>query len=316
MAAYASPDHVMPVDIRLMNGLAHAVFVLVAAGLVVAGMHWLARLPAFAFRAVKLEGDMGRNSVNTIRANALPKLAGNFFTMDLEQARAAFESVPWVRSAVVRRVWPNTLHVQLSEHHAAAIWQDAAGGERLVDIDGEVFEANVGDVEDDGLPTFRGPQGSSARMLAMYQRLKPVFEQVDAGMDTMSLSGRGSWHVALDTGSDVELGRGDDTEVLGRTQRFVRTVTQVTGRFQRPLAYADLRHVDGYAVKLKGITTTAEPPQGGRPPRGADAKRPGGGMTTAEPPQGGRPPRGADAKRPGGGMNTLPAAGTARAVKH
>jgi cell division protein FtsQ len=36
----------------------------------------------------------------------------------------------------------------------------------------------------------------------------------------------------------------------------VRTVTQVTGRFERPLAYADLRHVDGYAVKLKGISTT------------------------------------------------------------
>ena len=27
-------------------------------------------------------------------------------------------------------------------------------------------------------------------------------------------------------------------------------------RFERPLAYADLRHADGYAVKLKGITTT------------------------------------------------------------
>jgi cell division protein FtsQ len=29
----------------------------------------------------------------------------------------------------------------------------------------------------------------------------------------------------------------------------------VTSRFQRPLEYADLRHHDGYAVRLKGITT-------------------------------------------------------------
>jgi cell division protein FtsQ len=29
----------------------------------------------------------------------------------------------------------------------------------------------------------------------------------------------------------------------------------VISRYQRPLEYADLRHNDGYAVRLKGITT-------------------------------------------------------------
>ena len=52
------------------------------------------------------------------------------------------------------------------------------------------------------------------------------------------------------------MGRGSDDEVLGRTTRFVATVRQVTSRYQRPLEYADLRHQDGYAVRLKGISTT------------------------------------------------------------
>ena len=42
-------------------------------------------------------------SALTIRANAAPKLAGNFVTMDLRAVRRAFESVPWVRQAVVNR---------------------------------------------------------------------------------------------------------------------------------------------------------------------------------------------------------------------
>ena len=50
-------------------------------------------------------------------------------------------------------------------------------------------------------------------------------------------------------------GRGSGDEVLARTERFIATVTQVTSRYQRPLEYADLRHNDGYAVRLKGITT-------------------------------------------------------------
>ena len=46
----------------------------------------------------------------------------------------------------------------------------------------------------------------------------------------------------------------------------VRTVTQVTTRYQRPVEYADLRHAEGYALRLKGVGTTA--------PAGKPAARP------------------------------------------
>lgn len=246
-------------DIRLMNGLAGALFALAAVLLLAAVVAWVVRLPAFAIRSIRLEGDLTRNSVATVRANALPKLQGTFFTLDLERAREAFESVPWVQRAVVQRVWPGTLRVRLVEHRPAAIWQGAEGDERLVDVEGEVFEANVGDVEDERLPVFSGPEGSALQMLAMHRALSPLFQRLDTAVETLSLSVRGSWKAALDNGAEVELGRGGDAEVLARTQRFARTLTQVTGHFQRPLVYADLRHVDGYAVRLQGITTSPTP---------------------------------------------------------
>ena len=56
----------------------------------------------------------------------------------------------------------------------------------------------------------------------------------------------------------VELGRGSDDDVLARAARFVATVEQVTSRYHRPLEYADLRHADGYAVRLKGVSTTTD----------------------------------------------------------
>jgi cell division protein FtsQ len=34
----------------------------------------------------------------------------------------------------------------------------------------------------------------------------------------------------------------------------------VVQQYQRPLQYADLRHPDGYAVRLKGVTTLMTPP--------------------------------------------------------
>jgi cell division protein FtsQ len=244
-----------PGDVQLMNVASAAVFALAALALLAAGLGALTRLPFFEIRSIRIDGDLARNSVPTIRANALPSLAGNFFSIDLERARRAFEQVPWVRHAVVRRVWPDQLAVRLEEHRAVALWEGEGDVERLVNSHGELFEANLGDIEDDDLPVFGGPEGSSAPMLALWQRLAPLFAAKGMGVERLHLSGRGSWRVEVDNGATVELGRGGADEVVARTERFLRTLAQVSARWQQPLEYADLRHADGYAVRLRGVST-------------------------------------------------------------
>ncbi len=252
-------DRTLPFDIRLMNGVASLLLVGVLLGLLAAALLWLWRAPALNIRAIQLEGDLQRNSVATIRANATPRLAGNILSIDLERARAAFEAVPWVRQATLRRVWPDRLAVHLSEHHPVALWLGDDGNERLVNDHGDVFEANVGEVEDEKLPQFSGPDGGAATMLALYRRLQPLFAAYQLQPEALQLSGRGSWRLELDTGATVVLGRGSEDELVARSDRFLRTLGQVTGRFQRDLEHADLRHADGYAVRLRGITTTLVP---------------------------------------------------------
>lgn len=252
-------DSTLPFDIRLMNGAASTLFAIVGLGLLAAALLWLARTPWLNLRTIELEGELQRNSVATIRANAAPRLAGNLLTIDLAQARAAFEAVPWVRQAQLRRVWPDRLAVHLSEHKPAALWLGESGNDRLVNEQGEVFEANLGDVEDEKLPEFSGPDGSAAQMLSLYRRLDPLFAQYRMQPVALQLSGRGSWRLELDTGATVQLGRGSEDELVARSDRFLRTLGQVTGHFQRDLEHADLRHADGYAVRLRGITTTLAP---------------------------------------------------------
>jgi len=267
----------LPNDVRLMNGIASAVFVLAIAGSLVAAVFWLLRSPLLPIRHIALDGDLQHNSVPTIRANATPLLNGNFFGVDLQKGRAAFEAVPWVRRAVVRRVWPDTLAVRLEEHRAAALWQGSrtepggtedGDGDRMVNTFGEVFQANVGDVEDERLPRLAGPEGSAAQMLALYQRVQPAFVKIDHSIDRLVLSNRGSWRAELDSGAVVELGRGSDDAVVARTERFARTLPVLARRWSQPLDYADLRHVDGYALRLRGVTTTLATASG----PGVDAK--------------------------------------------
>lgn len=254
----------LPADVRLMNAVAAAVFVLAAAGAGVAAWALLMRSPWFPVRAIQLDGDLARNSVPTIRANAAPRLAGNFFSVDLQQSRAAFESVPWVRRAVVRRVWPDRLVVRLEEHRPVALWSGeelpdsgaAVDGGRLVNSHGELFDANVGDVEDEALPVLSGPEDRAAEVLAMLQRLRPLLARHDLQISALHLSGRGSWRAGFDSGATMELGRGSDDEVVARTERFVRTFAAANAKWRAPLLHADLRHTNGYAVRLRGVTTS------------------------------------------------------------
>ena len=116
MARTVAPPAALPADIRLMNTSALALAALGVVALIAVALLWAAHRPVFAVRSIKVEGDLAHNSALTIRANAAPRLAGNFFTMDLAAGRRAFESVPWVRQAIVQRVWPNRLRVRLEEH--------------------------------------------------------------------------------------------------------------------------------------------------------------------------------------------------------
>ena len=247
-----------PFDVKLMNIVANLAFAAVALMLLAAGAWWVLRQPFFPIAGIKVDGEVTHNNAVTLRANVAPQLSGNFFTIDLARARAAFESVPWVRSAVVRREFPNKLRVTLTEQVPVATWGDEAGS-KLINGFGDVFEANVAEV-DDSLPRLDGPIEQAGQVLGMYRVLQPQFQPYDLSIDELTLSSRGSWKVVLDSGAEIELGRGQSEEVTARLQRFLKTVTQVAGQYRRTMADvegADLRHNDAYALRLRGVTTVS-----------------------------------------------------------
>lgn len=246
-----------PFDIRLMNVTAASLFTVFGAMSIAALAAWAANHGLFAVSAITVSGDTTHSNAVTLRANVVPKLGGSFLTLDLSRARLAFEAVPWVRRAVVRREFPNRLRVTLQEHRAAAYW-GAEGDSRLLNSFGEVFEANAGEVEHEILPRLNGPRGQEAQVLAMYRELQPLFDSIDLSLDQLELTGRGSWVAQLDSGAVIEIGRGEAADVVARVSRFLKTLTQVTSRYQRrpdAIESADLRHADGYALRLRGVST-------------------------------------------------------------
>ena len=56
----------------------------------------------------------------------------------------------------------------------------------------------------------------------------------------------------------MELGRGSPDELLARTQRFTATLSQLTERYAGAVQSVDLRYPNGYALRMRGVTTVIE----------------------------------------------------------
>jgi cell division protein FtsQ len=252
----------LPTDIRWMRRSSTLLAALAAVlGLGLLGMLG-SRAAWFDWRVIRVEGDTARHSAAQLRANTLPRLHGNFLTTSLPEVRVAFEAVPWVRRAEVHRVWPAQLVVKLEEHRAVALW-DGRGdfGEpplerALLNSHAEVFHANLGEVEDDNLPQLAGPSGTEAQVLAMWRRLHGIAQQLQLEPTRLELSGRGSWRLLFDSGTSVDLGRGEPEQLAARFARFLPHAQSVARRFGTQVRSADLRHEGGYALRLAGITTS------------------------------------------------------------
>lgn len=232
----------------LMNLIADLLFFAAALALGYAATLALARLPIFPLRALTVAGPLQEVTPTQIEYAARNALAGNFFTIDLEAVRTAFEKLPWVRRAEVRRRWPDGIELALEEHVAAARWKQADGAEaRLVNSAGEVFAA----ASDTPLPLFVGPEGAAAEMLARHRELLPLLEPLGRQPHSLGLSPRRAWQLRLDDGLLLELGRDEaKSRVNERLQRFTAAYRQLSGRLQARIEVVDLRYPNGFALRL------------------------------------------------------------------
>jgi len=237
------------------------------------GARWLARQPQFAIRAVVVSPVDGQAlqhvTADRVARYCVPQINGTIFTADLAQARHAFESLPWVRTASVRRQWPDRLVVRLEEHRALARWNDE-GGNRFVSLLGEAFNA-PGEAElGRALPLLSGPEGSEREVARHYGAFRERLAAIGKDPKVVMLSARQAWTVRLADGMVLEIGREQQgSTVLSRLERFVAQYATTVGRIAARVEVVDLRYPNGFAARVPGLRATLSPerPQAERLPQ-------------------------------------------------
>jgi cell division protein FtsQ len=235
-------------DARQMNAISAVLALFAAVALSWAGIAWLLRQPAFAFREVIVTIPPERTSAAHLEAAIRAELSGTFFTMNLDRARVALARVPWVRNVALRRQWPQRLEVTIEEHVPLARWNDG----RLVNMQGEVFAADYNDV----LPQFEGPEGTSAQVAGRYGEWKETLSQLGLTLDGLRLSPRGGWHLAARGAAGplaIELGREDPTARLEHFATAYGRTIDTLARSGTRIEHVDLRYRNGFAARVPGF---------------------------------------------------------------
>lgn len=188
-----------------------------------------------------IDAQFQRVSQQTIQATVEEELARGFLGARLSHLRESLESLPWVDRASVRRVWPDKIHLALTEQVAAARW----GEKGLLNTRGELFiQSQPHEFEE--LPSLSGSDDKIGAVAAQYLALRgPLVERGLGRLRAISLDERGAWRFILGNGIEVRLGRRDARE---RAERFLQVASAFVLRNETKIRYVDMRYSNGFAV--------------------------------------------------------------------
>ena len=191
----------------------------------------------FQVRQVVVTGNLHEADPELIKKTMLSGRSMNLINVPMDILTEKVRQLPWVRNVEIRRVWPNSLEVNVVEQVPVARW----GSDQLLNNSGEVFD---GDTEN-SLPWFEGAEQDANQILMQYQRFSDLLRPLQLSITHLKLSDRQAWTMELSNGLSVIVGRTRPDVLL---RQWVMAYPQViVGPVQKG-ERVDLRYANGVAL--------------------------------------------------------------------
>ena len=172
-------------------------------------------------------------------------LNASFFSLSVTQLQNELNTINWIDTVYVERVWPDTLKIKLVEKNPVATW-----GNALMTGDGKLF--NQGAIPADlNLPKLKGPLTQQLEVLQVYEKLSKILSGYGLTASGLNLRENQAWVLLLGNGVKIYLGK---KELETRLERFCKAYPAVFAQKADQLASVDLRYPRGMAVQWKQQT--------------------------------------------------------------
>ncbi len=200
---------------------------------------------------VQVQGELSSHEQAEVSRVISARLQQGILTVGLDTLVDEIMALAWPRSVEVRKLWPNRLLVRVEKEAIAARWGDNA----VLTTSGDIVPASSAP---EWLPGFYCDKCDSVRVMEIYHRLRAILGR--GGLDIRSLrqDELGEWHITLDIGLDVAVGRED---LAARTERFLSIYSRALADTLDSVERVDARYDNGIAVAWRD----------GRAPQGSQA---------------------------------------------
>ena len=194
--------------------------------------------------AIRISGQSETAELDVLDRLLIPE-HGSILSFDVKAARDRVAQIPWVADVVIRKVYPDTLAVEIIEREPFALWQ-RDGDVALIDIEGVVLSEYVAPRYRD-LPVLvgAGAQSEAAEILSLIAEFPTLHAEVRA---VTLVSGR-RWNLTLTNGILVLLPESDPIPALVQLE----ALDQSQGLMSRDIISIDLRLADRVVVGLDEV---------------------------------------------------------------
>lgn len=166
----------------------------------------------------------------------------NMFYFSMDEFKSALESIPWIKSATIRRLWPDTLLVYFEEYVPFAQWCYSG----YLSREGQLIPSDV--VNDQRAHVDKrmcGPDGTEQSVLNQYLLFNKMLAPLGLNIHITRLTERYSWDLYLSNKLLIKLGRENVSERLARLIAHWKSLERIIPA----AAVVDLRYPNGIAVR-------------------------------------------------------------------
>ena len=208
----------------------------------------------FSIEKVVFIGENERlNQSELIEKLKLKERAG-MLLIDLQELRLEFLNDSWIKRAQIRKQWPNTLVVTLTENKPVAMIDKS-----YLMADGEIIDGSSSEEPDRSLLKIEHKEVTKKtknEMMRLSEKLRTIQQTLQANsfkLQRVIIDETGSWSFETGQGLLVKMGR---KKQLERVERFLQVYVAIGNKDR--ISSVDLRYGNGLAVELLPLVDDAE----------------------------------------------------------
>lgn len=194
---------------------------------------------------ITIQGEFNYLSRDKIQKVVEEHMEGDFVDMDLKKIKASIERHPWVERVSLKRIWPDSMVIDVVEQKPIARW----GKSGFINQYGEIIEIGENAMLAH-LPVLYGAENNSREITSTYLGMAEALSGRGLMLSGIQVDSTLSWEIVLNKDFLVALGRED---ILERLRRFLDIYQHQMGEEKHKLKRVDMRYDSGMAVEWKSV---------------------------------------------------------------